>query len=70
MDEKMNELIEIMGIINEVKEKTKAFSDITKRDMLCMFFDELFREKSVEAAEMCLEQIKSVNTIDFLLTFM
>ena len=42
-------------------ELLEDYDDVMKRSILCMVFDMLFKEKSVENAEICLEQIKKVN---------
>lgn len=68
MDEMMKEMMEqfeqlqnVLILMKEVEDKVNDYSFEVKCSMMCMMFDILFKEKSVETAEICLEQIKAVN---------
>lgn len=69
MDEMMKEMMNqfeqlhnVAILMKEVEDKVKDYSFEVKCSMMCMMFDVLFKEKSVETAELCLEQIKAVNS--------
>lgn len=53
----------VMEILNYVvaKVEEEEISDFMKESMMSMLFDVLFKEKSVETAEMVLNAVKEVN---------
>lgn len=59
----INDLDTVKRIIDFVKKEVKEneVSEQMVTSMMCMMFDELFEERSVEVAEMCLDAIKEIN---------
>ena len=53
---------ELGEICTEFKEKLEKFPEEQKRSALCMLFDMMYEENSVEVAEECLKNMKIVNS--------
>lgn len=59
--EQMRRLHEVGIICKEFTDKIAKFTPEEQKSALCMLFDMMFEENSVEVAEECIKNIREVN---------